>query len=476
MIHHPTNDEERIIGEETALLAQSRERRNPTPLPWLQISIVLLLQVTEPITSLSIYPYINQLVSELDITGGDERKVGYYAGLIESIFFITEAITVLQWSRISDHVGRKPILLTGLFGLTASMLSFGLSKTFCGLVVSRCLCGILNGNIGVLKSVMGELTDSTNRAEGFALMPVVWGTGATLGPLMGGTLSRPAERFPDVFGRGFWKKYPYFLPCLATSAFVFTAFTITLLFFKETVPKKRPHNPSTSENIFIDDSCHDGPFPLSKVLVHPVILSVSNYMSLAFLQISLNALLPLFLTMPLAIGGLGFDPVTIGYIMGIYGLCTGLFQAFYFARIIRLFGERTIFVAGIACFAPIFLLFPVMSLTAQSSGVTIFTWACIAVIVLLMSFSDMSFGCIFMFITASAPSKRALGATNGLSQTAASIVRAAGPAMTTSLFAASAEHNLMWGYAVYAILFIFSCLAVRLASRLPHEMWKEADS
>ncbi|KAG5349872.1 hypothetical protein C0989_001468, partial [Termitomyces sp. Mn162] len=338
----------------------------------------------------------------------------------------------------------------------------------------------------VLKSVMGELTDSTNRAEGFALMPVVWGTGATLGPLMGGTLSRPAERFPDVFGRGFWKEYPYFLPCLATSAFVFTAFTITLLFFKETVPKKRPHNPSTSENIFIDDSCHDGPFPLSKVLVHPVILSVSNYMSLAFLQISLNALLPLFLTMPLAIGGLGFDPVTIGYIMGIYGLCTGLFQAFYFARIIRLFGERTIFVAGIACFTPIFLLFPVMSLTAQSSGVTIFThefWcdsvvSPLAAVVVTHFFPRLIVfeGCIFMFITASAPSKRALGATNGLSQTAASIVRAAGPAMTTSLFAASAEHNLMWGYAVYAIFFIFSCLAVRLASRLPHEMWKEADT
>ena len=32
-----------------------------------------------------------------------------------------------------------------------------------------------------MKSVMGELTDSTNRAEGFALMPIVWGLGATVG-------------------------------------------------------------------------------------------------------------------------------------------------------------------------------------------------------------------------------------------------------------------------------------------------------
>lgn len=62
---------------------------------------------------------------------------------------------------------------------------------------SRCLTGLLNGNIGahlhfhiwitinvhpgVMKSVMGELTDSTNRAEGLSLMPVVWGLGATMG-------------------------------------------------------------------------------------------------------------------------------------------------------------------------------------------------------------------------------------------------------------------------------------------------------
>jgi MFS family permease len=121
---------------------------------------------------------------------------------------------VLQWSRASDHIGRKPVILIGLLGTTLSMLAFGLSRTFWALVLryylqiglrssvnvgsffSRCLSGLLNGNIGmlstltsnftdglsgVMKSVMGELTDSTNRAEGFSLMPVVWGFGATIG-------------------------------------------------------------------------------------------------------------------------------------------------------------------------------------------------------------------------------------------------------------------------------------------------------
>jgi hypothetical protein len=104
---------------------------------------------------------------------------------------------------------------------------------------------------GVMKSVMGELTDSTNRAEAFALLPITWGIGATMGyrytahhssrvrtesfslrPLLGGTLSRPHERFPGTFGGNFWKEYPYFLPCLVTASYVFFAFIITL-FFRE---------------------------------------------------------------------------------------------------------------------------------------------------------------------------------------------------------------------------------------------------
>jgi MFS family permease len=49
-------------------------------------------------------------------------------------------MTVLQWSRASDHVGRKPVLLLGIFGLSLSMLCFGLSRTFTGLVLRCAFC------------------------------------------------------------------------------------------------------------------------------------------------------------------------------------------------------------------------------------------------------------------------------------------------------------------------------------------------
>ncbi|KAG6906441.1 hypothetical protein DXG01_013924 [Tephrocybe rancida] len=395
-------DGEHSANERTVLLASLPSPHKPKPLPWFQVSIVLLIQICEPITSTSICPYINQLVSELDITGGDERKVGYYAGLIvsESLFFVTEAITVLQWSRISDHIGRKPIMLIGLFGTVLSILSFGLSRTFWALVASRCLCGLLNGNSGVMKSAMGELTDPSNRAQGFSLMPAVWAAGATLGPLFGGTLARPAENFPSLFGGAIWKTFPYFLPCVATSGFVFITFLITAIFLNETALKKvqRPLSESSDASYMtlVESSDTQRPLPLHKLLVYPVLLSIANYMTLAFLDVANIALLPLFLSMPLDNGGLGFTPATIGYIMGIYGCFTGLLHAFTFTKIVRYVGERRLFICSMSTFLPLFVLPPIMSISAERFGVNWFTWICIGVMIVLLSFMMMGFGCIFI--------------------------------------------------------------------------------
>ena len=78
-----------------------------------------------------------------------------------------------------------------------------------------------------------------------------------------------------------------------------------------------------------------------------------------------------------------------------------------------------------------------------------------------------------MFITASAPNKHSLGATNGLSQMTVSIARAIGPAMSTSFFSFSVENNILGGFGVYIFFGILSVLVLQLATRLPSKVWKQ---
>ena len=55
-----------------------------------------------------------------------------------SLHFAASAVTAFYWGRLSDHIGRKPVLLTCLAGTAVSMILFGLSRLFWA-ILSRCL-------------------------------------------------------------------------------------------------------------------------------------------------------------------------------------------------------------------------------------------------------------------------------------------------------------------------------------------------
>jgi len=63
------------------------EPKSRTPLPKFQLFLVCLIQFAEPLTASVIYPFVNQFVRATGITQGDDRKTGYYAGVIVSFLF-----------------------------------------------------------------------------------------------------------------------------------------------------------------------------------------------------------------------------------------------------------------------------------------------------------------------------------------------------------------------------------------------------
>ena len=138
--------------------------------------------------------------------------------------------------------------------------------------------------------------------------------------------------------------------------------------------------------------------PLKSLLHLNVLIPLLNYVSLASLHAASNALQPLFLAMPVEIGGLGLPPRDVGYILGVYGLTNSLFQTFMLGRLVRRFGVKAVFVTGVAMFVPMFTFSPLMNLVVGTEGFSYVVWAMLACqlscsLVMELSYGTSSFPC-----------------------------------------------------------------------------------
>ena len=93
---------------------------------------------------MSIFPYVYYMILSFDVTS-DTRKIAVYVGMVTSAFAFAEFSSGVVWGRISDRVGRKPVLITGLAGTALSMMVFGFAPSLPVALLGRALGGLLNG-------------------------------------------------------------------------------------------------------------------------------------------------------------------------------------------------------------------------------------------------------------------------------------------------------------------------------------------
>ncbi|KAF9959832.1 hypothetical protein BGZ65_000019 [Modicella reniformis] len=179
------------------------------------------------------------ITSDFGITE-NEDELGFYCGLIASSFFFAQFCTSIFWGYMSDRYGRRPIILLGLCSTAITSTLFGLSKNLTWAILTRSLCGFMNANVGVAKSMLGELSDHTNQSQVFSIFGFAWGIGVIVGPALGGYLANPAKTFPDIFGNwDFFIRYPYFLPCFVAALVPVVGFVIGYFFLEETKGRKK---------------------------------------------------------------------------------------------------------------------------------------------------------------------------------------------------------------------------------------------
>ena len=234
-----------------------------------------------------------------------------------------------------------------------------------------------------------------------------------------------------------------------------------------------------------------------------MIVASANYSLLAMVDIAFRTLLPVFLSTPIPVGGLGLDPPAIGTIMSFSGILNGVFTLFLFSWTTDYFGVKWIYLIGAVAVVPSFALFPIMNYLARGSvecggrlGLEVWVLVGLQVFMRMLNaqcygtsvptkltrpsncFRPLSIsGAVSIFIAAAAPNKASLGATSGLAQLSVSIVRAVGPALASLVYSLSIDedHHYMNGGLAYYVTVALSLGAVWVGTLLPKHPWKNVN-
>src|SRR5688572_8498555 len=114
---------------------------------------------------------------------------GATLGWILGSFSLMQFFFSPMWGRLSDCIGRRPVIVISLCGLVIGFLTFAFASSVAALFAARIISGIASASIPAAQAYISDSTDDTNRAKGMATLHLAFGLGLVLGPPIGGLLS-----------------------------------------------------------------------------------------------------------------------------------------------------------------------------------------------------------------------------------------------------------------------------------------------
>lgn len=168
-------------------------------------------------------PVAPKLVQLLLAPGAAESDAAPYVAGLQSTFYAMAFLFAPLLGVLSDRFGRRPVILTSLFGSGLDYFAMALAPTVGFLFFTRAINGLTGASFAVAAAYIADITPPARRAAAFGLMGAAFGLGFTLGPLMGGTLGALDIR----------------LPFFAAGALTLLNWLYCLIFLPESLPADR---------------------------------------------------------------------------------------------------------------------------------------------------------------------------------------------------------------------------------------------
>ncbi|MFC1627894.1 MFS transporter [Gemmatimonadota bacterium] len=265
----------------------------------------------------------------------------FEVGLLFASYSLMQFLFAPLWGRISDRIGRRPILLISLFGTSLSFVVFGLANSLLVLFIGRIMAGFFGAVISTAHAFIADVTEPQDRAHGMGLVGAAFGLGFIFGPFIGGVMA-------DLWG---YAAPAYFAAALALVNMILAWFVLPESYPASARKKRDPADSGLGTSLR----------KLREALVRPYVGGILLiYFIVSFAMANMETTYAL-LTEELW----GWGAKENGLIFGYIGLMIVFTQGFAIRPLARRFGEERLVIAGSI------LLIPSLGLMPFSPGLAV---------------------------------------------------------------------------------------------------------
>jgi DHA1 family tetracycline resistance protein-like MFS transporter len=244
--------------------------------------------------------------------------------LLLAVYSLMQLFAAPLWGRLSDRVGRRPVLMISMAASVLAYLWIGAATAAWMLFAARALAGACAGNIAAAQAYIADITRPEERAKGMGLIGAAFGLGFIIGPALGGLLAGNDPATADIE-----------TPAWVAAGLSFLALWGVILLLPESLPADLR-------------GMHTGSRSRFKAIGGVLGRSVLSRLILIFFLVIL-AFAGMESTFALwAIEQFGWGPGRVGYVFAYVGVLSAILQGGLIGRLARRFGEERLLLCGLA--------------------------------------------------------------------------------------------------------------------------------